>query len=270
METGVIKFLSIMVVLLFWGLATTWAYLSVKQIWHIRNADARLTVRLIWRSVSKNPFAGVVGLIKERPELEVILTRREGYTFTPHGGESINTEALLRDHCQYSLIVANQGDESLSPVELRIQFPYPVSNHEILTLQGADGIDFSPIGLAETVSGQVTVNGHPISPNYALHVGELRPHGRVAILLLLNSSRDPRGKTFPKEKENWPSIPDWGPTRTYIYGTFKHRVGEETIEREYYAPLELAEDKTVTLGPSGPRPKLLRRRDGWEMEPSSK
>jgi len=167
-------------------------------------------------------------------------------------------------------VIANEGGESFSPIELRLQFPYPVSTHEVANLKDAVGFSFKPVGMTMTFQtlggGQLSMNGRPVSSNYELRVSELKPEGQVEILLLLNSYRDPRGKPIPKGQEAFYSVPESGPTLTFIYGHFKYRVGAETIDQEYYAPLELGADETVTLGPPSPRPKGLRRVEGWEME----
>jgi hypothetical protein len=267
MISVVIKSVFTLMVVALWLIVTYGALSATARIWKVRNIDWRLTLRQIIGSVIMDPFAPLVEKVREVAELQISLTPQEGFTFTPRGGELISGEAL-RDRRQYSLVLANQGKETFSPVELRIQLPYPVSWHEVGDLKDADGATFTPIGLRTTFSGEgkMGVVGHPILPNYQLHLSTLRPNGRAEILFVLNSQRDPRGKTIPKAQEAWYSVPDARPATTYIYGHFKYRVGAETIEREYYAPLALAEDKTVTLGPPGPRPKVLRAREGFEME----
>jgi hypothetical protein len=85
----------------------------------------------------------------------------------------------------------------------------------------------------------------------------LRPEGRIEILLILNSWRDPRGKATPPHDDLPHFVPRSGPEITYIYGSFSFTAAGETIERDYYAPLILNDDKTVTLGPPGPPPEHL-------------
>lgn len=262
-----IRLCFILVVFGLWVVLTYWAGSSVRQIWNIRNVDSSLTLRLVGKALTKNPFASLVEQVRERVELELTWTPEKGYTFSPHGGEVI-TEDFLRDRRQYRLVVVNPSKESLAPVELRVQLPYPVDRSEVAGSSEANGVTFQPVGMLMTATvaggGQVKVMRQPLSPNYELRIAELLPAGRVEILIVLNSWRDPRGKTVPKEEAARYFVPEWGPSVTYIHGHFKYRVGSQAVTQEYYAPFELRDDKTVMLGSPGPPPERLATRIGWE------
>lgn len=92
----------------------------------------------------------------------------------------------------------------------------------------------------------------------------MNPNGEIEILFLLNSWRDPRGKNIPKEEAARYRVPEYGPTLTYIHGTFKVSVGDEAIDNVYYAPIELKEDKTIVLGSTSSPPKTLILEEGVE------
>jgi hypothetical protein len=191
------------------------------------------------------------------PAFQVSFTPQVGYTFTPHGGEVIDPDTLLKDRRQYALVLKNGSKlTTIAPVDLRMQLPYPIETYEVVESKDADGVVFQPIGMTLTVrgSGQVQVLNRPISPDYKLRISDLQPGGQVKVLCVLNSWRDPRGKSIPKGEGVRYSIPEWGPTLTYISGHFDYHLGSQMIKREFYAPVQLSEDKTVSLGPPSKRP----------------
>jgi hypothetical protein len=266
MLSGMIRYGFIVSILALWGLGTYWAFSSVRQILRISNLDSAVTLRLVGKALTKNPFAGFLEQVRERADLDVSLQLREGYTFTPQGGEVVSTE-FLEDRRQYLLVIANPGKETFSPIELRLQFPYPVETHEVAVQRETEGVTFKPTTMATanvSGGGQVHVLHRPLHKDYELHVTQMRTQGRLEFLLLLNSWRDPRGKVIPKGEEARYFVPESGPELTYIYGHFKYAVGEETIDRVFYVPLILNADKTVSLGTSGPPPERLVIQSGME------
>lgn len=191
---------------------------------------------------------------------------------TPQGGTTVVTlmpgQVITQDpdKKQYLLIIANKTISTFAPIELRLQFPYPIDVSEVLSQKDTDGVRFEPIGAGLTLhtiggagSGSVQVLRKPIYSNYQLRIDKMQPHGDARILITLNSWRDPRGKekTIPKEEGARYMVPDWGPTLTYIDGYFKYRVGDEMVRKDFYAPLNLGDDKVVSLGHPEKAPKDL-------------
>jgi hypothetical protein len=246
-----------------WCIPTYWAIASIRRIVNIRQVDAGSTFRLVWKAM--NPFGGIVERLREPADLQLSLTPQEGYTFVPQGGERISPQALA-DLRQYLLLVANPASETLKPIELRLQFPYPVQDSRVSAQSNAEGVSFAAVGMEIGVAGtgSLQVNRRPLSRNYLLRIAELRPEGSVGILLTLNSWRDPRGKTIPPGEEARYFIPEVTPQVAYIHGRFFHDVGDEQVPTEYYAPLLLSDTKVVSLGPRAKAPKDIAVQMGFE------
>lgn len=150
-------------------------------------------------------------------------------------------------------------------IRLRLQFPYPIERSEIQNIERVEGIRFSPIGLDITVGGGAArVVQPPLTRVYEFQATQLRSEGRLDLLLLLNSWRDPRGKIIPPEEAPRYVVPELGPSITYIDGSYRVKIGEEEITKSFYAPIGLREDKTVILGPPGPRPDELSQEFGFQ------
>jgi hypothetical protein len=168
----------------------------------------------------------------------------------------------MKDRKQYLLVLANKTISTFAPIELRLQFPYPIDESEVLSQKDTDNVRFEPIGQAMTTvgDGSLTVLRNPLSSSYQLRIDKMEPRGQAEILLILNSWRDPRGKAIPPDEAVRYMVPEWGPEITYLDGYFKYRVGDEMVRRAFYAPLDLSEDRIVTLGKQQARPKGLKVR----------
>lgn len=256
---SLIRYAVILVILALWVIGTFWAVSSVLRIHRVGNVDTAVAVRLVRKTLFKNPFAKFSEMVSERADLALSLTALKGITLAPVVGEVISAE-YLQDRRQYLLAVRNPSKDPFSDINLRLQFPYPVETYQISDQHGADDVTFraAPMMTMNVFGGgQIRVQRQPLTRDCGLQIAQLRPKGQVDILLVLNSWRDPRGKTIPPHEGARYSVPDVGPEITYIFGSFNLAAAGETIERDYYAPLLLNDDKTVTLGPPRPRPKNL-------------
>jgi hypothetical protein len=156
------------------------------------------------------------------------------------------------------LTASNPSDYSIIDVDMLFQFPYPVSSRDVSRTVDAVGVAFEPDALTLTAvpigSGTARV-GPACVGSYLLTVGELQPRGRVEVLVRLFGGRDPRGREPIDERQRQRfSVPEWGPTRTFVRGRYKYAVGGSRITRQFYAPLELRDDKTVLLARPLPPP----------------
>lgn len=271
MYSMMIKLTAVLLILILWSLLTYWAVRSSYHVWKIKEVDSKITIHLLKRAMLgwiPNPFSKVAEKIREKAELKVTIFLWQGYSFIPQGGETIASDHF-KDRKQYSLIFENNTKEDFRDLRFVAQFPYPIEEHQLHNVINASGIRLVPLGTGMTfhASGpgaRLQVFRKPLSRAYEFVVDELRQKGRIEIFILLNSWRDPRGKTIPKEEAARYLIPEWGLTLTYIHGHFKIKVGDETIEREYYAPIMLLEDKTISLGTSISPPQGLIREVGFE------
>ncbi len=196
-------------------------------------------------------------------QIQVLLTPLDGITLlSPKEGDVITLEDLH----QYEIAINNKGDKLVS-VSLRLQFPYPVERSEIENFtETASLVSFKPVSLPIVGNGrgQFRILRTPLSANYTLLISGLRPSSSVKILCVLNSWRDPRGKSVPKEEIARYFIPEVGLSITYINGYFAYRTASHRlVERDYYAPMTLTSDKIVSLG-HGARPKALVERVGFQ------
>jgi hypothetical protein len=234
------------------------AFSAIRQISNVEPKAPWLAVMKVIRDKIPNPFATLTEGVRERAELVVMIKELEGYTFVPQGGEVISSQ-FLADRKQYSLSVGNESQSAFHDINLRLQLPYPLEDFKVFRTLNARDTNFSPIGTSMTFrgSGSVHVFRKPLSRAYQLRINELNPRGTVEILFLLNSWRDPRGKSIPKEEAVLYFVPESGPNVTYVHGTFSIQVGDETVTKEYYAPIILGGDKTIVLGPSGLRPETM-------------
>lgn len=267
MPGTVIKFIILLLIAGLWGLTTYLAGRSALRVWRISEVDTTVTLRLVGKVVFgwvPNPFEGLEKRVKARSDLRVVLMAMDGFTFRPQGGEAIN-EDFLRDRRQYLLTFKNPGKDPFLDIRLRLQFPYPIERSEIQNIKRVEGIRFSPIGLDITVGGGAArVVQPPLTRVYEFQATQLRSEGRLDLLLLLNSWRDPRGKIIPPEEAPRYVVPELGPSITYIDGSYRVKIGEEEITKSFYAPIGLREDKTVILGPPGPRPDELSQEFGFQ------
>ncbi len=260
----VIKFGFILTMFGFWCFITYWVVTSSLKVWAIRNLDSGLTLRSITQVLTKNPFSSIIEQARERADLLVAWNPQEHYTFSPQGGEIINSE-FMEDRRQYLLTINNPGNETLLAVNLRLQFPYPVDQSQVARSEESDGVSFQPVSESISVrGGELMVTRRPLYKDYKLKIAQIRPLGLVEVMVVLNSWRDPRRKTVPQDQGGRYFVPDWGPTLTYICGNFNHLIGSEMIAEEFYAPFQLQEDKTVLLASPGPRPANLTERVGVE------
>jgi hypothetical protein len=252
-----------------WGAVSFWAYSSARQILRVHNVEAAVTIRLVRKALTpKNPFAVLLRQVHERADLALSFSALKGLTLgaAPVG---VISEEYLQDRREYVLAVWNPSEDPFSGIVMRLQFPYPVEWHQISAQRGVEDVTFrAPAATVMTMNsingGQVQVLRQPLYSDYELQIAQLRPEGRLELLLVLNSWRDPRGKTIQPHEAVRHFVPESGPEITYIYGSFNLTVSGETIKRDYYAPLILNDDKTVTLGRAGPPPKQLLFRTGME------
>jgi hypothetical protein len=287
-----IRYGAILLIFILWVIATSWAVSSVLRIHRVGSVDTDVAVRLVRKALFKNPFAVFSELVRERADLALSLTALEGITLTPAGGEVISAE-YMQDRRQYLLTVWNPSKAPFYGINLRIQFPYPVETYQVSVQREADDVTFRAAPLvtmrvfgggqtripvqreADDVTsraaplitmggGQIRVGRRPLTRDCELQIAQLRPEGRIEILLILNSWRDHRGEATPPHDGLPHFVPESGPEITYIYGSFSFTTAGETIERNYYAPLILNDDKTVTLGPPGPLPEHLVEETGIE------
>jgi hypothetical protein len=211
---------------------------------------------------------------RERDELRVRLAQRNarlGVSWSPIVGRSLDLvrqTVPLREVTEdprrqdYLLVVANMGEFPLLDVNLRFEFPYPVDAREINPSSGALNPTFEPAASRVSV---VPIGGGSASvrpactPAYNLGIAELRPFARTEVFVRLFSGRDPRGrkKPIPPQEAARYFVPEWGPTQTYASGRYRYSVGGALNTRDFYAPFELREDKTVVLGPSSSPPAKL-------------
>lgn len=260
---SIIKLIAIATIVLLWSSFTYLAGKSVYKIWQRKNIDIAATISIVKQGVLDllpNPFSKVEKGIVETSELSVSLTPLEGYTFTPRNQDTITAD-FLRNRRQYLFTVANESKEKFLDVKLRVQMPYPIEDFQFRNVEKVDGPQFVGLGLSWTAhasgSGRVEVKGQPMSKTYEFRANQFQTNGKIEILLLLNNWRDPRGKIIPPEEASRYLIPEFGPTVTYIHGHFQIVIGKENIEKNFYAPLGLLDDKTIVLGtPSSPPGKL--------------
>ncbi len=268
------------VVLLVWvawtGAGTVAAVDAFRKIRAVREVDSPATFKAVCRaassgakaplSVAKVPFDVIVKQLKQSVRLDVTFDPRPGFTFTVEGAQSLPA-GYFDDRRQYGLVIANHSKETLRRIELRAQFPYPIERHEVVRSADAEGIVFKPCGTFTATSiggGSITMMRKPMTSNYEFTASELRADGSVEILLVLNSGRDPRGKTVPPQEQARYWIPETGPELTYIHGHFETgEEEEEATQHEFYAPLELREDRVVVLG-SATKPEHLAVSVGME------
>lgn len=266
MLNGIIQYGLVLLIVALWGVTTFWAFSSVRKILRVRNLDSAVTLRLVWKALTKNPFSALVAQVRERIELVVSLEPREGITLRPQGGEVISGE-YLQDRRQYLLSVSNPSRETLSSIELLLQFPYPVETYEVSLQKSTTGVSFAPttmISMMPIGGGSAQVFRRPLYADYQLQISQLGPEGRLELFVLLNSWRDSRGRVIPPGEGGRYFIPKTGPQITYIYGPYSYSAAGETIRQEYYAPLLLDAGKTVSLGPPANHPDHLTIRRGFQ------
>ena len=216
-------------------------------------------------TVSEQPGAVVLPRDLSAPQygsvsLYVGIELQPGYTTrSPSTGQVVKIDP---DRKQYLLLITNKTISTFEAIDLRLQFPYPIDESEILSQRDADGVRFDP-DMAITVqnigsgNGSVTFQRKPITSSYQLRIDKLQPKGEAQILFVLNSWRDPRGKTIPPSEAARYMVPDGDPQMIYINGHFKYRIGDEMVAHEYYAPIILSDDKVIHLGKAQPAPKTL-------------
>lgn len=194
--------------------------------------------------------------IKETYYLDVSLTPQPGYSSASlKAGQEITRETM-RDRKQYLLILANKTRSTFDAVELRLQLPYPIDEREILPTKDTGNVRFDPAGPVINVEGGSTkVLRTPLTSTYELRIESMRPGGQAQILFILNSWRDPRGKSIPPEEKTRYRIPEWGPQITYINGYFL----VHGIREPYYAPFDLSETGIVRLEKPRERPNELQQ-----------
>jgi len=164
----------------------------------------------------------------------------------------------IADRKEYLLAVSNPSEYVLSDVDMLFQFPYPVSSRDLNRTVDAAGVAFEPdsVPLTAVPIGRGRARVPPAcTPAYVLTVAELRAHGRAEVLVRLYSGRDPRGRATIDEKQKQRyMVPDWGPDRTFVRGRYKYAVEGSHTTRQFYAPLELRDDKTVLMARPMPPP----------------
>src|ERR1035441_4846682 len=87
-----------------------------------------------------------------------------------------------------------------------------------------------------------------MSSNYELRVNGFPSAQRIRIWVVLNSWRDPRGKSIPSNELVRYVIPEVSPEVTYIDGYFTYVIGGRLRKQVFYAPFTVSGDKTVALG----------------------
>lgn len=192
---------------------------------------------------------------RERDEVRAAAARREArlhVSWTPLPGRSVDvarlktpitiTAEMLQDRREYLLAVTNPSGYRLSDASFDILFPYPVESSELARALGIAGLAFQPSGSRISGSsiggGTVQIQPGGCTWSYALSIAELRPEGRVEILVRLYSG--------------W-RIPDALAGR--IDGRYRYPLGGEAIPRPFYAPLEAQPDKSVLMGSPRTPPK---------------
>ena len=189
--------------------------------------------------------------------LNVSLAQQPGYSSASlKAGQEI-TQETMRDRKQYVLDIANKTNSVFEVIELRLQFPYPIDEKEIVALKDTGNVRFDRAGaIPRFEGGSATVMRLPLTSVYELHIDRMRPGGQVQLLFILNSWRDPRGKKIPPEEQARYHIPDVGPHITYMDGYFL----ADGIKEPFYAPFSLDEKGIVTLEKPQAAPKDLKRK----------
>jgi len=240
----------------------------VKDVFTVRPLNLQETAQAALRSFwnwSRAPFKDFTkdftNFIREKNPLEIVFTPISGYTFTPKGGEKITGE-FMQDRQQYSFKLNNLGRYDLKNVRLLLKFPYPIEQDEVSEVVKASGYSFEPLSAKMTVNLEgydsgINVLRKPLSSNLELHIEKLESSGSIAILLLFNSWRDPRGKVISAEEKARYQVPQSGPKVTYISGTYNLEMEDPAFEYEFYAPISLSENKIISIGKPTVAPKDL-------------
>lgn len=206
------------------------------------------------KRLTKPPLPPIWAYEPTSPRIDFSLTALEGFTFevTPRYFDLSNKK-------EYSLLVMNSGTQPVKAVDIRVQFPYLVEAHNIVTEEGVTGISFEPIGLSWTIGsiggggGHIEVKGCPATSSYRLHADAMLPKGKAEILFILNSSSESAEETGGPPKA---ILQKWGPA-TFIHGHFWYDHKGRATEGSYYAPIELGENKIIGLGRSRVAPHSL-------------
>jgi hypothetical protein len=199
--------------------------------------------------------------------LEVSLVAKNDFTFTPRMGDIVTPE-FLKDRRQYILGIKNLGPVMAKAISLRMQFPYPVERAELAdySVFSNPAMMFRPLGLQWGTggAGKTEITRTPITTTWQLLLPEMDSGGVVYILILLNSWRDPRGKTITPSEQGRYFVPDWGPTTTYVNGEYRYSVNGREVLRHYYAPMTLGEDKIVRIGAEDVPPRKIMLVEGMQ------
>jgi len=187
------------------------------------------------------------------------LARRDArlrIVWTPLTGRSVDllhppdvpiTADVIRGRRQYLFTVENDSGYALADLNLRLQWPFPVSSYEPGERRGLVGPVFQPLGtraqLVPIGGGSAQVLPGRCTATYGLTIDELRPKALLELFLTLYN-----GRTVPIQTS---------PSTTYASGAYRYPVGTETARRSFYAPFEAREDGTVVMGAEAAAPKDL-------------
>ncbi len=236
-------------------------YVLPRDIYREADAAAVLLKPPTTQAATTPPFFAY----EKSQKLSISFMAKSNFTFTPRVGD-IYTDTYLADRQQYVLMITNDGSVRFTDVNLLMQLPYPIERIEVTGNEYSVAIPFAvrPIGLQMTFGissgGSMQIGRTPLAPNWNLSIPSLEVNNAIYLLILLNSSRDPRGKVIPNAERQRYFVPDSGPERTYINGSFSYLSrANRNIKVDYYAPFILDDDKIVTLGQADIPPKQLMR-----------
>lgn len=174
------------------------------------------------------------------PKLKVSLRALDEFTFDFPPGPVWNLKARR----EYSMTVENTGGQSAKSLEVAIQFPFLVEALNIVASRGASGVKFQTSDRMHPFGGSLQVNGCPASSTYTLRAGEMAPRGKVQALLIL--SNVPPG--FPSPIAPHSQSLNSAATKDFMFGRFVYKSEGKAVKGEYYAPLELGDQKVVRVG----------------------
>ena len=189
---------------------------------------------LNWKAVIEKFIASGGGI----PSLPIIrLETRKGLTLASGMSAQVTGDDIVK-YREHWLEVSHQSRKLLYYLHLRIQFPEPIVDREIVTQPVGAAVTCEPERIRFTAhakgsgSSVKMYGGEQPTPNYQLEINELPPNSKLVVRFVSQANGSPASDLLPDVGINGEQA-----LFHHIIGEFQFQILDQYSVRKFYVPL---------------------------------